>query len=160
MNLCKVFKKSKEQAHRVFTQKQNKTFLRKFSKTPFNERVIFVPHCMRKTSLCKAKEQDSYYICANCGQCKIGEINKLAKQFGYKALYILKGGRAITKIIESDKPKAVLGVACFYEGDLAFKLLKDYDLAVQFVNLTRDGCADTDADLSAVSDILKMEEEK
>ncbi|MDR3048853.1 MAG: DUF116 domain-containing protein [Elusimicrobiota bacterium] len=158
MNLCKIVKKSKEQARRVFTQKQNKTFLKKFSKTPFNERIIFVPHCMRKTSLCKAEERDSYYICANCGQCKIGAINELAKDFGYKSVYILKGGRAITKIIETVHPKAVLGIACFYEGDLAFKLLKDYDLAVQFVGLTKDGCADTDADLSAVSAILQLEE--
>jgi len=158
MNLCKGSKEGKEEAYKVFTQKQNQSFQKKFSQIPFNERIIFVPHCMRKTAECKALEKDSYYICANCGLCKIAVINKLAQKLGYKNLYILKGGRTIRKLIEADKPKAVVGIACFFEGEQAFKLLKDFDIAVQFVNLTKDGCADTDADLSAVEKILTLGE--
>jgi hypothetical protein len=157
MNLCKIIKNKKESSHKTFTDKQNKLSLNKFSKIPFNERIVFVPHCLRKTDLCQAKECGSFYICAGCGQCKIAQIDKLAKELNYKKLYILKGGRAILKIIEADKPKAILGVACFFEGYQAFKLLKDTNIVIQFVSLTKDGCADTDLDLSEIKATMLLQ---
>ncbi|MDR2708849.1 MAG: DUF116 domain-containing protein [Elusimicrobiota bacterium] len=155
MNLCKN-KTSKIENYKKFTQKQNKIFAKSFINTPVGKRVIFMPHCMRNVKVCKAVEHGSYYICACCGGCKIGQIYEMAKSLGYRELFILKGGRAILKIIDEIKPEAVVGAACFFEGKEAFVLLKDKKIAVQFVALSRDGCADTDINIEDVKEILKQ----
>ena len=156
MKLCKFPKKSKEQIYKAFTDKQNKSHQKKFASVPFDKRVVFAPHCMRNTSVCTAEEKDSHYICKECGKCKLKDISVLVKNLGYEGLYVLKGGRAIKKIITERKPKAMVGIACLFEGDQAFKILEDYDVAVQFVALTKDGCANTDADIEEIEKILKQ----
>jgi hypothetical protein len=155
MKICKKDKKSKELAYINFTAKQNKAFRKKFSLIPKSQIIVFVPHCLRKTSVCRAQEKDSYYICAQCGACKISPISELTKELGYQGLFILKGGRTIIKLIEELKPKAVVGISCFFEGDLAFRTLKDYEIVVQFIPLSKDGCSDTDVDLEEVKKVLK-----
>jgi hypothetical protein len=121
-----------------------------FAATHYGERVVFVPHCMRNIDKCKAKEMGSHYICAECGACKISRISKKSKELGYKAIYILKGGKAVKKLTEELKPKAVLGVACYFEGVMGMRESEKHGLIVQFVPLTRDGCVDTDVDLDEV----------
>ncbi|MCA6070887.1 MAG: DUF116 domain-containing protein [Endomicrobium sp.] len=155
MRLCRLQKKSEEHARKIFTFKQNSFQVKKFASVPFNQRVVFTPHCMRNVVVCTAVEKDSYYICKECGSCKINDISKLVNSLDYKALYVVKGGRAIGKIIKEQKPKAIVGIACFFEGDQAFKMLKEENVAVQFVPLTKDGCAATDTNLTEVAKVLK-----
>jgi hypothetical protein len=69
---------------------------------------------------------------------------------------ILKGGSAVARHVEKMKPKAVLGLACQYEGALGIFECERLGVAVQFVPLTRDGCADTDVDLDKVLAALEM----
>ncbi|MDR0723684.1 MAG: DUF116 domain-containing protein [Endomicrobium sp.] len=156
MKLCKLVKKSKEQVYIVFATKQNKLQEKKFASVTPKKRIVFVPHCMRKTSMCNAIEKDSYYICVECGGCKIAQISKLVKNLNYMALYIVKGGRTISKIIRDQKPEAIVGIACFFEGAQAFKMLKEENLAVQFVPLTKDGCSATDTNLIEVERVLSL----
>jgi hypothetical protein len=156
MKLCKSAKKSNEQLYKIFTDKQNKLQAKKFASVPFNKRIVFVPHCMRNASVCIAVEKGSYYICKKCGGCKINKIDNLVKELNYPALYVLKGGRSIINIIKEQNPQAIVGIACFFEGAQAFKLLKETNVTVQFVPLTKDGCTDTDADLQEVEKILRQ----
>jgi hypothetical protein len=156
MKLYKLPRENKKFSYKVFTHKQNKLYAKKFAITPFCKRVVFVPHCMRNTKVCTATEKDGYYICAKCNGCKISRISKLVKDLNYKALYIVKGGRIIEKIIEEQKPEAILGLACFFEGYQAFKMLEEKHLAAQFVPLTKDGCSFTDIDLAEVENILEL----
>jgi len=156
MKLCKSFKKSKEQVYKAYTEKQNKVQQKSFAQIPFEKRLVFAPHCMRNTAVCIAEEKDSHYICKECGGCKMNDISKLVKKLGYGGLYILKGGRAIVKIINEQKPQAIVGIACFYEGEQAFKVTEDINVIVQFVPLTKDGCAATDTDMAEVEKILKQ----
>lgn len=156
MKLCKRSKKSKEQIYKAFTDKQNKSQQKKFSSIPFDKRIVFAPHCMRNTAVCTAVEKDSYYICGECGGCTLNKISKLAKELGYQAMFIVKGGRALKKLSEEHSPKAVVGIACYYEGELGFKIFKDSDITVQYIPLTKDGCASTDTDIEHVEEILKQ----
>ena len=156
MGLCKLQKKNKEQTYKTFTFKQNNLQVKKFASVPFNQRIVFAPHCMRNTAVCVAIEKDSHYICKECGGCKISNISKLVTSLNYKVLYVVKGGRAIDKIIKEQKPKAIVGIACFFEGDQAFKMLKEENVVVQFVPLTKDGCVATDTDLMEVAKILTI----
>jgi hypothetical protein len=157
MKVCKFPARSKEYAYKTFTDKQNKLQAGKFALVPFNKRIVFVPHCMRNVATCVAVDKGGYYICANCGGCKIDAISKLVKQLNYKALYIAKGGRSIEKIVKEERPEAIVGIACFFEGDQAFKLLKDVHIAVQFVPLIKDGCAATDTDLAKVERVIEAD---
>jgi hypothetical protein len=156
MKVCKFPAKSKEHAYKSFTDKQNDLQAKKFALTPFNKRIVFAPHCMRNVVVCPAVDKGGYYICAECGKCKINAISKLVKQLNYKALYIAKGGRFIEKTVKEEKPKAVIGIACFFEGDHAFKMLKNVHMSVQFVPLTKDGCTATDTDLAEVERVFKQ----
>jgi hypothetical protein len=158
MKPCVHTKESKERKYISFVAKQNKAQRLPFSKTVFAERLIFVPHCMRNTAVCTAKEKDFYYICQNCGGCTIFKIKRLAEELGYGGFYILKGGRAVVKLVQDVKPKAVVGIACFFEGEQGFKILKGTDIAVQYVPLTKDGCHDTDADILEAERILRQKD--
>jgi hypothetical protein len=156
MKVCKLPAKSKEYAYKSFTDKQNNLQAEKFALVPFNKRIVFVPHCMRDVAACTAVDKGGYYTCAECGGCKINALSKLVKQLNYKALYIAKGGRTIEKIVKEEKPEAVVGIACFVEGDHAFKMFKDAHAALQFVPLTKDGCTATNTDLAEVERVLKQ----
>jgi hypothetical protein len=156
MKVCRLPAKSREHGYKTFTDKQNKLQAEKFALVPFNKRIVFVPHCMRNVPICVAVDKGGYYICAECRGCKINFISKLVKQLNYKAFYVAKGGRTIEKIVKEEQPEAVVGIACFFEGDQAFKLLKDMYIAVQFVPLTKDGCTATDTDLVEVERVLKQ----
>jgi hypothetical protein len=147
---------SREKKYRSFVSKQNKVQRPGFAGTDFAQRLVFVPHCMRSTAVCTAKEKDFYYICQNCGGCKIARLKTLTEELGYGGFYILKGGRAILKLAQEEKPKAIVGIACFFEGEQGFKILKETDIAVQYVPLTKDGCHDTDVDLAEAEEIIRQ----
>lgn len=154
---CLLPKKSKEKLYIAYTAKKNKQNEKKFASTAFSDRIVLVPQCMRNIEKCKAKEHGGYYVCAECGACKVSPISKKVKQLGYKALYILKGGRIVEKLIDEQKPKALLAVACFYEGEEGMKLCDKKNVTVQFVPLTKDGCVATDVN---VEDVLKVLEKQ
>lgn len=155
MLFCLKKKKPSEEAYRVIANKKNRDMEKRFNKALYSERVIFVPQCLRNVEKCKAKEMGSYYVCAQCNACKVGPIDKKSKELGYKALYILKGGRTVEKLIADLKPKAILGVACFFEGVQGMKESERHNIAVQFVPLTKDGCVNTDLNLEEVFAMLE-----
>jgi len=88
----------------------------------------------------------------------MSKISRLVKELGYMGLFAVKGGRALLKLSSEYKPKAVVGIACYYEGELAFKVFKGSDVAVQYVPLNKDGCANTDTNIEEVEKVLKQTE--
>ncbi|MCB4791714.1 MAG: DUF116 domain-containing protein [Elusimicrobia bacterium] len=156
---CLKPSKLKEETYKKITAKKNKSNSAKFISVPFGERLIFVPQCMRNVKVCKAKEEGGYYICSECGGCKIGSISKKSKELGYKGLFILKGGRIVEKLVLELKPEAIVGVACFYEGSEGMELCEKNNITVQFVPLSKDGCVDTDVNLDSVMEILSKKQE-
>ena len=156
MNLCKKTKESRQNKYVSYVAAQNKAQSKKFAETEFKDRIVFAPHCMRNSSVCKAEEKDFYYICKDCGGCTVFKIKRLVKELGYGGLYVLKGGRAILKVVKEQNPKAIVGISCYFEGEQGFKVMKETKVIVQFVPLVRDGCNDTDADISEIEKILKL----
>ncbi len=118
-----------------------------FKATPFNERILFLPHCMRDTKLCKAKYNEEGLQCTLCGSCDLDELIRAAKHLGYKATYITPGGSMVQKLIRKYKPKAVMGVCCFEEANMAFDRLRGTGIHAQASLLLYDGCKDTKANL-------------
>jgi len=153
MRLCKISGKTSQDKYKKITERKNMEARERFLAVPFKNRLVFVPHCLRNTGKCKAKESGSYFVCLECGSCKIGAISKKVNELGYKGIFILKGGRTIEKLVEELKPGAVLGVACYFEGAQAFELLETKNknkIPVQFIALSRDGCSNTDVNLTEV----------
>ena len=126
-----------------------------FDQAQTRDKIILVPQCLRNLRKCKAKDYGGYFLCAECGACKINFITKTARETGHRGPFILKGGRAVIKLIQELKPKAIFGIACVYEGELGIKECERHKIPVQFVQLTKDGCINTDVDLKKVLNRLK-----
>lgn len=140
----------------AITARKNKEQAAAFAKIPYSERLVFVPHCLRATGTCQAEEKSAEYICAKCRACKIAEIVEKAEQLGYLGVKILKGGSAVSTILKNVKPGAVMGVACSFEGALGTLECERTGAPTQFVSLLRDGCADTDVDLTEVFETMEF----
>ncbi len=153
----KRFKYKKEHLQDFYKKsvtKKNKKNMQKFLNTSFSERIILLPQCLRNIEKCKAHEIGYKYECKECGACKIAQIIKKAKSLGYQGIYILKGGRAISNIIGQNHPKAIIGIACYYEGLIGIKECEKEGLSVQFYPLTKDGCVNTYIDLAELEKLI------
>ena len=134
--------------------RKNQEHAEAFARTPYAQRIVFLPQCIRCTAKCQAHEEGAEHICAECGECKAGSIVRRGADLGYMGVRILKGGSAITRLVDELKPGAVLGVACHFEGALGILECERLDIPVQCVSLLRDGCADTDVNLDEVLELM------
>lgn len=146
-----------EYTHVEFRNKLNESA---YKKTPYKERLLLLPHCLRNSKECKASYGEEGLKCLECGKCKIDPLVKEAKKLGYKGVFILPGGSMVLKLIKKYKPKAVLGVCCYKEAILAFDSLKETKVIPQAVLLTKTGCIDTDVNVDEVIEKMKMIEAK
>ena len=144
---------------RAVAVRKNKEHAARFAKVPYEERIALVPQCLRRLGECRARETARGYECAGCMACPAGEIAKEAERLGYRGVFMLKGGRAVTALLAETSPRAVVGVACQYEGALGIMECERAGAAVQFVALSRDGCSETDVDLDEVKSVLTFFEE-
>lgn len=116
---------------------------------PYAHRLLLLPHCLRRTNRCRARDDGYQYICAECGACTVGAIKRRAMELGYMGVHLLKGGSAIVRLIEEKRPGAVLGVACLAEGLAGIEVCRRLGIPVAFLPLSKDGCADTEVELDA-----------
>ncbi len=136
---------------------RNKAYESSFKKIPYNERILFLPHCSRAKN-CKAIQHDEGYECAHCRCCDIHFAEKMAKELGYKKVFIVPGGSMVKKLLEKYQPQGAIGVSCFNEAKLAFEMLKDGKIIPQIVLLLRDGCKETIIDLPLLEEKLRLKE--
>ncbi|MCR4663497.1 MAG: DUF116 domain-containing protein [Endomicrobiaceae bacterium] len=156
MKLCFNFKNINKNNYIKFIDKKNSSMSGKFRNIPVSERIVLLPHCMRNTKQCKAADEGTHYSCVKCGGCKIAQIQKLADELGYKKVYIMKGGKAIHNILIEQKIKAVVAVACHFEGAQGIKMTDSLKVTAQFIPLLKDGCCDTDVDVESVKKIMEQ----
>lgn len=135
---------------------RNKLNELKYRRVPFNERILFLPHCLKHSKKCNAEYNHEGLQCKSCGNCKISELEKMAKERDYGGVYVCPGGSLVIKLVEKHKPKAVLGVCCFEEAQLVFDKLKGSGVAAQAVLLSKDGCVDTDVNVEEVREKMDL----
>jgi len=140
----------------AIASRKNKENASSFASVPYARRLVIIPHCLRATGTCLAEERAAEYACAKCHSCKIADIAEKAEALGYMGMRILKGGSAVAAMLKEAKPGAVLGVACNLEGSLGALECEGLGIPVQFVALSRDGCADTDVDLKEVIEVMEF----
>ena len=138
----------------LFNQMKNEAYKDTFLSTPYNERIILFPQCLRNPD-CEAKQDEWGYKCVDCGRCGISRIKNLAKELGYAALFIVRGGSVIEKIFAEFNPKAVIGVACNKEVFLGNLVCEKHGVVTQSVLLTKEGCYNTDVNFKQVEKCVK-----
>ena len=130
-------------------QVENSLFKEFFLKVPRSERVLFIPHCMRDAKNCIAPIDEDGYHCKKCGRCPIAKITEEAERLGIK-WYMCGGGSQVVNIIQREKPKAIIGIACYNEIQMALEKLRTANIPIKAVMLKKSGCLNTEVDLDEV----------
>ena len=133
----------------------NQKLVEDFRKVPYDERVLFLPQCMRNSEKCQAKNTDMGYVCTHCGACGISKIKKEAESLGYQ-VFIVPGGRMVYKIVKSVRPKALVGVACPFELAEAMEKLSAVGMLGQGILLEKDGCRNTQVNVENTIQLLHL----
>lgn len=129
---------------------RNKVNEKFFKKIKPEDKILVLPHCLRHAE-CQANLETSGIVCKNCNKCVIGVLKNKGEEMGYK-VYIIPGSQFLKKIVENNKFKAILGVACYQDLNLCMMNLSKYP--VQGVPLLRDGCINTKVDSRAVLEMM------
>jgi len=140
---------------RLYVETKNRSLIEGFASTPYNERILLLPQCLRAKD-CPAELGKYGYECQECGKCIIKTIKQISKKLGYKGTFILPGGSIAKNLLLELKPQACIGVACFKELVLGSFLCEKIGIIGQGVALLRDGCINTIVDLKTLNDALKI----
>ncbi|UCD07482.1 MAG: DUF116 domain-containing protein [Candidatus Aenigmatarchaeota archaeon] len=141
-----------ENIDRLYMELKNDFYRDAFMKTSPKYKIVFLPQCLRNSN-CKTKLTKFGYVCNGCGNhnaCKAYRIKSKAESLGYR-VFITPGGSMVLKIIKKLKPRAILGVACMKEIVMA---MENLNIPGHAVELTRDGCVNTDVKISEILRIL------
>jgi len=148
-----VFKKFSENVgvdgkivDQIGVEVRNKVNEKLFKKIKPQDTILVLPHCLRHSD-CEANLDSSGLVCKNCNRCVIGVLKNKGEDLGYK-VFVIPGSTFLKKIMEENKFKAVLGVACYQ--DLNLGMMKLSKFSCQGVPLLKDGCVNTRVDSRAV----------
>jgi len=125
---------------------RNKVNFNIFKNIKSQDKILVLPHCLRHSD-CEAKLESSGLVCKDCNRCVIGVLKNKAENKGFK-VFIIPGSTFLKKILDENKFKAVLGVACYQDLNLAMMKLSNF--SCQGVPLLKDGCINTKVDPRAV----------
>ncbi len=139
----------------LYVKTKNKASRLKFAATPYSERILLLPQCLRSTE-CPAELKEYGYECQECGKCRIEEVIQEAKRLGYKDVFILPGGSIVKRILSREKPNACLGVACLKELMLGSFICEKFGVAGQGIALLKDGCVNTEVDWKILNDRMHL----
>jgi hypothetical protein len=112
---------------------------------PYNRRILLLPQCLRNTSSCKAEKDELGLLCSECGGCSISGFLRMAENLGYVAL-VTEGTTITTRLIESGKVDAVIGVGCMEVLQKMFASVTKYAIPSIGIPLVTCGCVETLAD--------------
>lgn len=129
---------------------RNKVNKAKFDEIPPEEKIIVLPHCLRSRE-CEASLKESGIKCTFCGKCAIGTIKSKAEPMGYK-VFIVPGSSFVKKIVQQNRFKSVVGVACHVDLNQTMMALSDF--YPQGVLLSTSGCFETKVDISEVLETI------
>lgn len=139
---------------------RNKVNKAKFEKIPPEDKIIVLPHCLRSAH-CEASLKETGVQCTYCGKCAIGIIKEKAEPMGYR-VFIVPGSSFVKKIVQQNRFKSVVGVACHVDLNQTMMALSDF--YPQGVLLSNSGCFQTKVDIKKVLETIGyydfMEEQK
>ncbi len=125
------------------------------ARIPFERRVILLPQCLRDRDECPASMDALGVLCEQCGRCPIGALQAEAEGLGYVVL-VAEGTTVVTRLIESGKVDAVVGVSCLSVLERAFPHLSAEAVPGIAIPLLHDGCHRTSLDTDWVTGAIRL----
>ncbi len=120
----------------------NHYFHDRFAATPFSERVLFLPFCLRPTDCPAEIDPERGVMCTGgCRDCELGRVRDEALEMGYAEVIIVPSSRMVKDmdLMPSDQfiktklrelsPKAAIGVVC--DWHLRHRLLPGHKVGGQ-----------------------------
>jgi len=117
-------------------------------KVPADRLLLLTPHCLQKHT-CVHKVTTDVYNCKQCGQCQVGELLAIAKEYNCKFV-VVTGGTLARMMIKQAKPKAIIAIAC--ERDLVTGMSDVFPIPVIGILNERPcgPCFDTQVDIERI----------
>ncbi len=133
----------------------NSIYRSAYERTPVNNRILFLPQCLRSLE-CPAKTSPKDGIlCRACGNCGIAELKELCDELGV-AICIAPGGEFVKRAISERKPRAALGVACQHDLYEVMRYVTSRGIPMIGIVLTRSGCVSTDVNWDDVKRAIRL----
>jgi geranylgeranyl diphosphate synthase, type II len=132
----------------------NSIWRKVFSTIPFNRRILLLPQCLKNSNLCDADLDEFGLICKSCGNCKIQSFTEEAEKLGYVVL-VTEGTSVASKLIESGKIDAVIGVGCMEVLQKMFNTVQKRAVPGIAIPLLENGCKDTRVDKDWILEEIK-----
>ena len=154
--IAQKFGLNKRLVNYTHVELRNKLNEYSFKATPYNRRILFLPHCLRNSKGCKAEYSDEGLQCKRCGKCDIDRLIGIAEELGYAKVFVAPGGSMITKLVKKYKPEATMGVCCYHEANLAFDNFRGTKIHTQACLLLNDGCKDTKANIAEAREKMEL----
>ena len=126
---------------------------RQFLATPFERRMLLLPHCLKHAEGCPAEYTEFGLDCERCGACTIADYKVRAEQLGYKVL-VAEGSPIVLKIIVGGYVDAILGVACLNVLEKAIDKVLIAGVPSYAVPLHSGDCHNTSLDESWIWEVL------
>ncbi|MCJ7833584.1 MAG: DUF116 domain-containing protein [Deltaproteobacteria bacterium] len=115
----------------------NRYFLKGFRDTPYHQRLIFLPFCLRPPECTARVDHSQGILCrSDCPDCQLGRVRKEAIELGYAGVYVVPSSRCLRRpdLMPSDlfikekldlhEARALIGVTCCWY--LKTRLLPKY----------------------------------
>ncbi|MFQ5731739.1 MAG: polyprenyl synthetase family protein [Planctomycetaceae bacterium] len=130
---------------------------RQFLATPFERRMLLLPHCLKHAEGCPADYDEFGLDCETCGACSIADYKVKAEDLGYKVL-VAEGSPLVLKIIVGGYIDAILGVACLNVLEKAIDKVLIAGVPSYAIPLHSGDCKNTTLDESWVWEVLEQYE--
>lgn len=135
----------------------NAFWRRQFLATPFDRRMLLLPHCLKHADGCPADYDEFGLDCERCGACSIADYKKKAEELGYKVL-VAEGSPVVLRIIVEGYVDGILGVACLNVLEKAIDKVLLAGVPSYAVPLHSGNCKNTTLDESWIWEVLEQYE--
>ena len=126
--------------------------------TPFNRRLLLLPHCLKNAEGCPADYDEFGLDCKKCGACSVADFKGKAEALGYKVL-VSEGTPIVLKIIVSGHVDAIVGVACLNVLEKAFDKILLAGIPCIATPLLSSNCKSTSVDDDWVFQSIELKTE-
>lgn len=119
------------------------------------ERILLLtPHCLQKNT-CVHKVTTDVHNCKQCGQCQVGSLLAIAKEYGCQFV-VVTGGTLARMMVKQARPKAIIAIAC--ERDLVSGMQDVFPVPVIGVLNERPcgPCCNTRVDIEEIKKVVEQ----
>jgi len=122
---------------------------------PYDRRLLLIPKCLRVEESCPAPFDEFGLLCKECGLCSIQDFTVEAERLGY-AVLVAEGSAIVTKMIETGRVEAVVGVSCLNVLEKSFPHMEAAAVPGVAIPLLQDDCINCTVDLDWVWDVIHL----